>query len=130
MTERKVAKAGNIKEGNYIIINGAAYIVKNVQLSKTGGRGSAKIRIEAINMMDGQKKIELYPAQDSVEVPIIEKRTAQVLSISEDCANLMDIENYETFDLNIPDELKGKVQEGGQIVYWTVLNEKVIKQVK
>ena len=38
--------------------------------------------------------------------------------------------SYETFDLKIPDELKDQVTEGCQVVYWDVLGEKVMKQLK
>ena len=70
------------------------------------------------------------PGHDNIEVPIIEKRTAQVLSVHGDAANVMDSETYETFDLKIPEEFKGQVVEGATVLYWTILNEKVIKQVK
>ena len=30
----------------------------------------------------------------------------------------------------IPDEFKGQVAEGNSVMYWTILDEKVIKQVK
>ena len=42
----------------------------------------------------------------------------------------MDAENYETFDLKIPEELKGQVAEGANVLYWVILNDKVMKQVK
>ena len=70
------------------------------------------------------------PGHDNVEVPIIEKRNAQVLSVQGDAANVMDSETYETFDLKIPDEFKGQVANGATVLYWVIMNEKVIKQVK
>ena len=42
----------------------------------------------------------------------------------------MDAETYETFDLSIPEELKDTVVEGCNVVYWTILDDKVMKQVK
>ena len=42
----------------------------------------------------------------------------------------MDMESYETFDLEIPDDLKGEVEEGGQILYWEILEDKIMKKVK
>ena len=42
----------------------------------------------------------------------------------------MDAETYETFDLKVPEEFKGKVTEGSYVLYWVILNERVIKQVK
>ena len=42
----------------------------------------------------------------------------------------MDMETYETFDLEIPAELKDSVKDGVTVVFWTVLNDKIMKQVK
>ena len=70
------------------------------------------------------------PGHDNVEVPIIEKRTAQVLSVHGDMANVMDSETYETFDLKIPSEFSNQVVESSSLLYWVIMNEKVIKQVK
>ena len=78
---------------------------------------------------DEKKRIIVLPGHDNVEVPIIEKKNAQVLSIAGDKANVMDNETYETFDLAIPEELKGEVVEGANILYWTILDDKVMKQV-
>ena len=70
------------------------------------------------------------PGHDNVEVPIIEKKSAQVLSITENKANVMDAETFETFDLEIPEELKGQVIEGVSVMYWVIMNDKVMKQIK
>src|SRR3989344_6697842 len=125
MSETKLTNAGSLKPGSYVIFGGQACVVKNIQTSKTGKHGSAKCRIEAVGIIDGQKRIELYPSGDNVQVPIIEKKSAQVLSVTDDKASVMDNETYETFDLEIPEDMKGEVKEGGQIVYWTVMDKKV-----
>ena len=72
----------------------------------------------------------IKPGHDNVEVPIIDKRTANVLSISGNTANVMDIETYETFDITIEEELKAECAEGVNILYWQILGDKVMKQVK
>ena len=126
----KVVSAGSIKEGSYILIDGAACKVVSADISKSGKHGHAKVRIVAIGLLDEKKREMVVPGHDNVEVPIIEKRTAQVLSVSGDNANVMDSETYETFDLAIPADLKDKIVEGCQIIYWTILGQKVIKQLK
>ena len=65
-----------------------------------------------------------------MDVPIVEKKSAQVLSVHGAAATVMDSETYETFDLKIDEELKTEVKEGSQVIYWIILNDKVIKQVK
>ena len=126
----KVAEPGSIKVGGYIIMDGVACRVVDVSTSRPGKHGHAKFRIVAVGLIDGKKRDMVIPGHDKVEVPIVEKKTAQVLSVSEDNANVMDVETYETFDLKIPEELQEKITEGIQIVYWTILGDKVMKQIK
>lgn len=130
MAEFKKEHAGGLKSGNYVMFNGIACLVKSVQVSKTGKHGHAKARIEAVGIVDGRKIIKIMPGHDPVDVPIIEKKTAQVLSIHGDKATVMDMESYETFEMSIPEELKDKLQEGSQVMYWTVLDEKMMKQIR
>ncbi len=120
----------NIKVGRYIIVDGVACVVKSIQTSRPGKHGHAKARIEAVGLIDNQKRIIIKPGHDSIDSPIIEKETAQVMSVAEDTANVMDMKTYETFDLKIPEELKDQVKEGSNVVYWVVLNDKIIKQIK
>lgn len=126
----KLASVGTMKKGNYIIIEGAACIVSDTQTSRPGKHGHAKVRLSAVGILDDKKRIVVMPGHDNVEVPIIEKKTAQILSITGDMANVMDSESYETFDMKIPEDMKETVKEGVSVLYWTILNDKVIKQVK
>lgn len=121
---------GTLQKGNYVVVDGAACIVQDTQTSRPGKHGHAKVRIVAVGMIDGKKREMVLPGHDSVDVPIIEKRTAQVLSISNNNANVMDSETFETFDLVIPEELQGQCREGSNVLYWTILNDKVMKQIK
>lgn len=127
--DTKVTDVSSIQKGSYMIIDGEACKVNSVQVSRPGKHGHAKFRIEAVGMIDGKKRDIVMP-HGSVEVPIIEKRTAQVLSISGNKANVMDSETFETFDLDIPEELKEQATEGCNVLYWVVLNSKTMKQVK
>ena len=128
--DTKIISANNVLKGSFIILEGAACKVVDVEISKPGKHGHSKVRVSAVGLVDDKKRIVVMPGHDNVEVPIIEKRTAQVLSIHGGTANVMDSETYETFDLKIPEEFKEQVVDGCSVLYWTILNEKVIKQVK
>ncbi len=128
--ETKKSDAGSLKPGSFVVFQGAACKVVDVQVSKPGKHGHAKARVTAVGLLDGKKRVEVMPGHEPVDVPIIGKKTAQVLSITGDIANVMDVETYETFDLPIPEELKGQITDGVQILYWVVLNERVMKQLK
>ncbi|MBI2664190.1 translation initiation factor IF-5A [Candidatus Woesearchaeota archaeon] len=129
MTTRSVG-ANTLKEGSFLVMEGAACRVTNIQISRPGKHGHAKMRIEGMGIIDDKKRIVVMPGHDSVDVPVIEKRTAQVLSVQGSSANVMDIETYETFDLKIPEDMKADCQPGTNVLYWQVLNDKVMKQVK
>src|SRR3989304_7801233 len=106
MAGTKVTGVNQLKKGSYVVLEGVACIVQDTQTSRTGKHGHAKVRIVATGIMDGKKRDVFMPAHDNVESPIIEKLDAQVLSVTGDMANVMDMNNYESFDLKIPEELK------------------------
>ncbi|RMF54870.1 translation initiation factor IF-5A [Candidatus Woesearchaeota archaeon] len=126
----KLTPVSNIKVGGYVVIDGAACRTVDIQVSRPGKHGHAKIRLSAVGLIDDKKRVVVMPGHDNIEVPVIDKKTAQVLSVHGDTANVMDSETYETFDLKIPEELKGEVVEGCNVLYWVILNDRVMKQVK
>lgn len=126
----KVESVGSLQKGSYVVLEGAACRVVDIQVSKSGKHGHSKVRLTAVGLVDEKKRVTIMPGHDNVDVPIIEKKTAQVLSIQNDVANVMDSETYETFDLKIPEELKGQVVEGASVLYWMILDDKVMKQIK
>ena len=128
--EKKIVGVSTLKPGSYVILDGVACRVLSVQISRPGKHGHAKVRLEAMGLIDNKRRVVVMPGHDKVEVPIIEKRTAQVLSISGNMANVMDTETYETFDLEIPQELRESIVEGCRVLYWVILGNKVMKQVK
>ncbi len=129
MGDVTLKSVGGMKKGDYIILEGAACIVQSTQTSRPGKHGHAKVRMQAVGMIDGKKRDVVMPGHDEVQVPIIGKKNAQVLSLSESTANVMDMESYETFDLVIPEELQGKLSEGDILLYWEILADRVMKQV-
>ena len=130
MADTKMVSANNVQKGSFIILDGAACKVVDVEISKPGKHGHSKVRVSAVGLVDDRKRIVVMPGHDNVEVPIIEKRNAQVLNVHGNMANAMDSETYETFDLKILDEFKEQVVEGSSVLYWVIMDDKVIKQVK
>ena len=130
MAGTKMESIGHLQKGSYIVIDGVACKTVDTQTSRPGKHGHAKVRLTAVGLIDDKKRVIVMPGHDMIEVPIIEKKTAQLLSIHDDTANVMDSETYETFDLKIPSELKGEVVEGCNILYWEILKDRVMKQVK
>lgn len=122
----KIIDATEAKPGANIIIDGAPCIVKSQDISKTGKHGHAKCRIEAIGIIDGKKRVIVVPGHERFEVPLIEKRKAQVLSVSGDKASVMDLESFETLDILTDSDVQ--IVEGDQVEYWNINEQKIIKR--
>lgn len=130
MYEKKLESVGSLKKGDTLIIDGAPCKILSLQVSRPGKHGHAKVNLMAIGIIDQKKRNLILPGHDKVEVPIVEKKSAQVLSLSGNSAQVMDTETYETFELEIPEDLKNQVTEGCQVLYWLLMGQKVMKQVK
>ena len=124
----KIINATEARVGTNIIVDGIPCTVKKIDISKTGKHGHAKARIEAVGMMTGNKKVFVVPGHDRLEVPMVEKRKGQVLSIGEK-VSLMDLESFETIDIDAPEEeIKSQLVEGENAEYWDIEGTKVIKR--
>ncbi len=130
MGDTKPVGIGTLQKGNYVVIDGSACKVFSVEISRPGKHGHAKVRLTGVGLIDGKKRVVVAPGHDHIDVPIVGKKGAQVLSITGNKANVMDSETYETFDLDIPEELKESAVAGANVVYWEIMDNKVLKQVK
>ena len=128
--DKKNVSVGSLKKGETIIIDGAPCKIIDTATSRPGKHGHAKVNLMAVGILDGKKRNLIMPGHDKVEAPIIEKKTAQILSISGKMASIMDMDSYETFDIEIPEGLKDDVAEGKEVLYWTLMGTKIMKQVK
>lgn len=130
MGEIKLASVSSLKKGSYVCVEGIASVVSDMSVSRPGKHGHAKVNMMAVGMLDGRKRNMVLPGHDMVEVPVIGKKNAQVLSIVGDHANVMDSETFETFDLLIADDLKDALGDGMTVVYWQILDDRVMKTIK
>lgn len=120
----------SLKEGDLVIIEGAPCKVETVSTSVSGKHGAAKTRVEGIGVLDGKRRSIVLPADEEVEIPIILRKKAQVLAIVGNKAQLMDLETYETIELEIPEEKIGKLKEGEETFYYEILGVKTLKDLK
>ena len=128
----KPTDIGSVKEGQYIIIDNEPCKIVEYEKSKPGKHGAAKARIVAIGVFDNVKKSIVSPVDGKIDVPIIEKRDAQILSASTNSVQLMDLETYEVFETGFPsdDELKSKLVNGVEVEYWKILGRIKIVRIK
>ena len=125
----KLITAHEAKAGSTILINNEAYTVRSNDISKSGKHGASKCRIEAINVITGNKKVMAVPGAEKFDVPMIEKKKAQVLSVADSTASVMDLESYETLELPFLPDIKEQLAPEKQVEYWDIEGKKVIMRV-
>ncbi len=118
-----------LKPGKYVMIDGEPCKVVEVSTSAPGKHGSAKMRVVGIGIFDNQKRSLFGSTGDDVEAPIIERKRGQVISVSGDSAQIMDATTYETFDIAIPEDLKGQVDAGLEVEYIEAVGRKLLTRV-
>ena len=130
----KPASLSDVKIGSYIIIDGEPCRIIEYDKSKPGKHGSAKARVVATGVFDGSKHSLVSPVSAGIEIPMIEKRTGQLISINKEqgIVQLMVMETFETFDSPPPDdkEINNKLIEGNEVEYWKVLGKTKIVRIR
>jgi translation initiation factor 5A len=115
MWEQKEVR--ELKVGRYLNIDGEPCKIISMTTSKPGKHGSAKASIEATSIFTGAKRTIISPVSSKVQVPMIDKRKGQILSIRGDEIQLMDLETFETFSMAINDDHESELAEGGEVMY-------------
>lgn len=118
-----------IKTGRFILIDGIPCRVVDIETSAPGKHGASKMRLTAIGVFDGAKRTLLKPSDADAEVPIINKKKAQVVSLGTGTVQLMDSETYETFETKIPDDLKDSIKPGAEVELITYGDNKAISRI-
>ncbi len=124
----KLINGTEVRNGTVIMIEGEPCVVKSFDVSKTGKHGHAKVRIEAVGITDGKKRVLARPGHERFEVPLINKKKAQVLSTNEGKVNVMDLESFETFDIEMAKDMEDELKAEDQVEYWDIEGTKVVKR--
>jgi len=127
----KPVDLGSLKVGHNIVIDGEPCRIVELEKSKPGKHGSAKVRLVAIGIFDNVKRTMVGPADTKVEVPIVEKRSGQVVSVT-DTVSLMDNETLEIIEVAMPQDetIRSKLEPGTTVEYWKVMGRYMITHVR
>jgi translation initiation factor 5A len=114
---KEQTEVGKLKEGRYVIIDDEPCKILGIATSKPGKHGAAKARIDAVGIFDSVKRSIVQPVSAKIYVPIVERKSGQVISMSGNIIQLMDVKDYTMFEITVPDELMGKIEPGKEIQY-------------
>jgi translation initiation factor 5A len=128
----KPMDVGELRVGSYVIIDGEPCKIVSFSKSKPGKHGAAKARVVAIGVFNDAKKTIVKPVSAQVDVPLIEKKTGQVIALLPSAVQLMDLETYEMSEAPYPDdqELKDKLTSGVEVEFWQILGRTRITRTK
>jgi len=126
-TEHGVMK--DLKPGKYVMIDDAPWRVVGIEVSAPGKHGAAKMRVTAIGMFDGTKRTLLKPSDADTEVPIIERKKGQIVSMTGVTAQVMDLETFETFEMELPEDMREGAESGKEVEYMETMGRKMIMKV-
>jgi len=133
----KPIELGSLKIGSYILLpvsdqpTGEPCRITEYDTSKPGKHGAAKARIVGMGVFDDQKRPHVGPVSMQVHVPLIDKRPGQIISMTDSNTQVMDMETFETVDVDLVDEeIKGKLEQGQEIEYWKVMDRIKIMRIK
>jgi len=121
---KEQTEIGKIKEGRYIVIDDEPCRVVGIATSKPGKHGAAKARIDAVGIFDGVKRSIVSPVSAKTYVPVVERKSGQVISIAGNVAQLMDMKDFSNFEIPIPDEKKGTLEVGKEYMYIESMGKK------
>ncbi|MCL4383639.1 MAG: translation initiation factor IF-5A [Candidatus Marsarchaeota archaeon] len=127
--EISLASMKELKIGRFVLIDDIPCKVVEIDVSSPGKHGSSKMRVTAIGIFDGQKKTLLKPSDSDVQVPVITKSKSQVVSVTNNTAQLMDLDTYNVFELAIPQELLNKLKPGNEVEVIEAMNRKIINKI-
>lgn len=130
MVEKVFAVAKELKEGKYVLIDDIPCKVVEIESSKPGKHGAAKMRITGIGIFEGQKKTLLTPGDADVDVPIIERKEVLILSVSGKIAQVMDKQSNETYDIDVPDDLLASAASGKEAEVLEAMGRKKMERIK
>jgi len=103
---REQKEVRDLQEGNYVMIDDAACEINSYSTAKPGKHGSAKARIDAEGVFDGKKRSLSQPVDAKIWVPIINRKQGQVVAVeSDEVAQVMDLETYETITIKTPSDV-------------------------
>jgi len=123
---------GSLRVGSYVMVDDEPCRIVDLTKSKPGKHGSTKARVVAIGVFDGAKRSFVKPVDAQAVVPIIEKRSGQVIAVLPSAVQLMDLETYQVIESPFPEDesLKSSLASGVEVEYWRILGRTKITRTK
>jgi len=114
---KEQTEIGKLKEGRYMVIEDEPCRIVNISISKPGKHGAAKSRIEAIGIFDGVKRSVVQPVSARTYVPIVERKSGQVITVTGNVIQMMDMKDFQTIEIPTDADKLAGIEVGKEIMY-------------
>ena len=114
---KEQTEIGKLKEGRYLVIDDEPCRILGISISKPGKHGAAKSRIDAVGLFDGVKRSIVQPVSAKVYVPIVERKSGQVITITGNHIQMMDMKDFQTIEIAAPEDKVSQIEVGKEIMY-------------
>ena len=124
----KQVEASSVKSGSMVMIEGEPCEVRSMSKSSPGKHGSAKCKIKARGIFDEKDRHITKPGDSMMMSPDVDKKEGQIVSKDGSIAQVMDMDTYETEEMELPEDLDAG--EGDTLKYWVVDDRVLVKGLK
>lgn len=124
----KQVEASSVRNGSMIMIEGEPCEVRSTSKSAPGKHGSAKHKIKARGIFDEKDRHITKPGDAMMISPDVDKKEGQIVSKDGSIAQVMDMDTYETEEMELPEDLDAG--EGDNIKFWVVDDRVLVKGKK
>jgi translation initiation factor 5A len=114
---KEQTEVGKLKEGRYVVIDDEPCKILGIAISKPGKHGAAKSRIDAMGLFDGVKRSIVQPVSAKIYVPVVERKSGQVISKAGNIVQLMDTKDFTMFEITVVDDVAAGIETGKEITY-------------
>jgi len=123
---KEQTEIGKLKEGRYMVVDGEPCKILSIATSKPGKHGAAKARIDVVGIFDGMKRSIVQPVSAKVYVPLVERRSAQVISIAGTTVQFMDVKDFDMFELDVSEDQVAQLEAGKEVPYISSMSKRKI----
>ncbi len=121
---KEQTEIGKLKEGRYMVIDDEPCRILGISISKPGKHGAAKSRIDAVGLFDGVKRSIVQPVSAKVYVPVVERKSGQVITITGNHIQMMDMKDFQTIEITAPEDKISQIEVGKEIMYLESLGKR------
>jgi len=118
-----MATAEDLKKGEFILINNAIFKITRKEVVAVGTHSHSKTKIYVQPIEGGGEKNYIYNHQDRVEMPEIENRVGQIISVGTNSLQVMDTKTYETVEVLANPDILQKAEDGKMVFFFTYKGE-------